>query len=136
MSTAIRPEISSKKRYYISKHRYYELLHFCRQYFEFSIKIQELEQVLLKASQLSAIEQSDISDRTGNMAVRLDQYKEYMSIINLCAKDADPDLQSYIFEAVTKGTPFTHFEADGIPCCRDTFYDRYRKFFWLLDKKR
>jgi hypothetical protein len=23
-----------------------------------------------------------------------------------------------------------------MPCGRDTYYDRYRRFFWLLDKMR
>ena len=29
MSTVIRPEISEKNKYWISKHRYYELKHLC-----------------------------------------------------------------------------------------------------------
>lgn len=32
MSTSIRPELSPKNCYWIEKHRYYELKHFCLQY--------------------------------------------------------------------------------------------------------
>lgn len=32
MATVIRPEISPKNKYWISKHRHYELKHFCLQY--------------------------------------------------------------------------------------------------------
>ena len=32
MSTDIRPEISPNNKYWIEKHRYYELKHFCLQY--------------------------------------------------------------------------------------------------------
>lgn len=32
MSTTIRPEVSEKNQYWIEKHRYYELKHFCLQY--------------------------------------------------------------------------------------------------------
>ena len=32
MATAIRPEISEKNKYWIDRHRYYELKHFCLQY--------------------------------------------------------------------------------------------------------
>ena len=32
MSTTIRPELSEKNPYWIEKHRYYELKHFCLQY--------------------------------------------------------------------------------------------------------
>lgn len=34
MSTTIRPEVSEKNQYWIEKHRYYELKHFCLQYKE------------------------------------------------------------------------------------------------------
>lgn len=32
MSTTIHPELSKKNEYWIEKHRYYELKHFCLQY--------------------------------------------------------------------------------------------------------
>ena len=32
MGTTVRPELSKKNRYWISKARYYELKHFCLQY--------------------------------------------------------------------------------------------------------
>ena len=34
MATVIRAKISEKNKYYIDKHRYYELKHFCLQYNE------------------------------------------------------------------------------------------------------
>lgn len=52
-------------------------------------------------------------------------------------KGGDPDLGEYILAAVTQGLTYetckTRFD---IPCSRDTYYDRYRKFFWLLHKVR
>lgn len=32
MATTIRPEVSKKSKYWIERHRYYELKHFCLQY--------------------------------------------------------------------------------------------------------
>ncbi|MDR3050714.1 MAG: hypothetical protein LBU67_03220, partial [Oscillospiraceae bacterium] len=32
MGTTVRPEISEKSKYWIERHRYYELKHFCLQY--------------------------------------------------------------------------------------------------------
>ena len=32
MATVLRPELSKKNKYYIDKHRHYELKHFCLQY--------------------------------------------------------------------------------------------------------
>lgn len=44
---------------------------------------------------------------------------------------------SYILLSVTEGMPWTELEMmEEIPCSRGTFYDRYRKFFWILDQRR
>jgi len=32
MGTAVRPEVSDKSEYWVERHRYYELKHFCLQY--------------------------------------------------------------------------------------------------------
>lgn len=51
--------------------------------------------------------------------------------------DADEELYSYILKAVTEGLSYTYLKtALEMPCGRDAYYDRYRRFFWLLDKER
>ena len=50
---------------------------------------------------------------------------------------ADPELYSYILKAVTEGTTFVVLKSlYGIPCERDMFYDRRRKFYWVLSGVR
>ena len=35
------------------------------------------------------------------------------------------------------GISYDHLKArTGIPCCKDVYYDLYRRFFWLLSKER
>ena len=43
MGTSIRPEVSSKKEYWLSRHRYYELKHFCLQYPEWKRNYRALD---------------------------------------------------------------------------------------------
>lgn len=47
----------------------------------------------------------------------------------LHASEVVADLVRFIFCNVA-------LVARGIPCGKDYYYDRYRKFFWLLDKER
>ena len=50
---------------------------------------------------------------------------------------ADKDLAKYILMAVTYGHSYTYLKAKlDIPCSKDTYYDRYRKFFWILSDLR
>lgn len=44
---------------------------------------------------------------------------------------------NYIFKAVTDGVSYVWLNMHtDIPCGKDMFYDRYRRFFWLLDGVR
>ena len=99
MATTIRPVVSSSK---ISKHRYYELKHFCLQYHEWR------------------------GDPKG-----------YRSLIRETCDLADPAIGRYIFLAVTENLSYTYLKTKlGIPCGRSMFFDRYRKFFRLLNDVR
>ena len=34
------------------------------------------------------------------------------------------------------GDGYNKLQANGCPCCRETYYEHYRYFFWLLSKER
>lgn len=136
MSTVIRNTISKKNKYYIEKHRYLELKHFCLQYPKWKEEYHKLEYPI-KSMRMDICKENTISDQTGDIAVRKSKLFYQMKIIEQAAINADPELASYILFAVTTGKSFEYLETmQEIPCCRQTYYDRYRRFFWLLDKER
>ena len=64
-------------------------------------------------------------------------YSKKMQTIEQVAKDADTYLWQYILKAVTEGLSYTYLKTKlGIPCGKDMYYDRYRRFFWLLSELR
>ncbi len=134
MGTVIRSEISKKNQYYISKHRYYELKHFCLQYPEFKRKYIDLCEKIPSGIICIKFEKSMPGDE---ILEKRHEYLEKMDMIEKCAKATDPVLGDYIFKAVTKGLTYSYFRMhDGIPCGRDMFYQMYRKFFYILDKQQ
>lgn len=137
MSTLIRPELSEKNKYWIEKHRYYELKHFCLQYYVWRTEYEALESSV-KASALDRLNKSNkTSDPTAECAEKREYYSNRMKIVEQTAEKTDSDLSLYIFKAVTEGFTYTVLKLKhNVPCCRDVFYDRYRKFFWLLDEVR
>jgi hypothetical protein len=53
------------------------------------------------------------------------------------AKMTDQFLGEYILQGVTEGWSYDILKARlEIPCCKDTYYELYRRFFWLLNKER
>lgn len=129
-------ELSPKNKYWISKHRQYELKHFCLQY-----PIWKQEYAALSYISTSSTEHTPSTnspgDPTGNRAVKRSFYKERIDLIERLAAETDSVIGIYILKAVTEGLSYNHLNSKiQIPCCRDSYYDFYRRFFWLLDKAR
>ena len=138
MSAAIRSEVSEKNQYWIERHRYYELKHFCLQYPIWK-KVDSLLDGLSKHPDSAAIftKISEKSDPTARCAVEKAYYCDRMKMIEQAAIGADPDLADYLLKGITEGQSYDALKTRlEIPCSRDTYYDRYRRFFWLLDKTR
>ena len=134
----MRPELSTKNKYYIDRHRYYELKHFCLQYKQWKKTYSMLQDLALAKTNLSGMPGSNsISDITATYAIRKAELATKIKMIESAAIESDKDLWFYIVKAVTEGMSFTQLKmVFDIPCGRDTYYDRYRKFFWLLNDKR
>lgn len=138
MATVIRPEISEKNKYWIDKHRHYELKHFCLQYPEWKKAYAEFNDVSIPLSMMERIPTSNIpGDPTAKRALMRTYYSEKIKLIEKIALETDIYLHNYILKAVTEGLSFTYLKTRlDIPCGKDMYYDRYRRFFWLLSKAR
>lgn len=136
MSDRIRASVSKKNKYYISKHRYYELKHFCLQYYEWKDLYFALEGI--KGKFPDGIPHGyERGDPTANLAMLRAMYAERMRMIEQACIAADASIYGYIFQSVTKEVPFNYLKSvENIPCEKDYFYDRRRKFFWVLDQMR
>ena len=122
-----RTELSRSNPYWISKHRYYELKHFCLQYREW----QELY--------LRAISQTlDIrDDPTGEYASLAADLEWAMHLVKDTALSVDKVLGPFIFDHAAFGSNFTRLSTVGhIPCGKDLFYKLCQKFFWLLSCRK
>lgn len=139
MATVIRAEISEKNKYYIDRHRYYELKHFCLQYKEWKKAYALCNDSIIFASQVDRVPSNNNipSDITAKYAMQKAFYAERIKLIELTAMEADEFLYPYIIRAVTEGLSYTYLKTKlDIPCGRDMYYDRYRRFFWLLSEAR
>ena len=129
-------ELSQKNKYWISKHRQYELRHFCLQYPMWKQEYTELSYISTSVSARTR-SSNNPSDPTGNLAVKRSYYKERIELIEKIAAETDKALGSYILRAVTEGLSYNHLKSRlKIPCGRDTYYACYRRFFWLLSRAR
>ena len=136
MATVIRAKISEKNKYWIDKHRHYELKHFCLQYPSWKQAYAEINN--MPSSTFNEIRSNSIpGDPTSKHVIMRSYYLERIRLIEQAAIEADRQLYKYILRAVTEGLSFTYLKTKmEIPCGKDLYYDRYRRFFWLLNNTR
>lgn len=83
------------------------------------------------------VTKSQSSDPTARCAIAKAFYLERIEMVEKAIIEADRELSGYLLKGVTEGLSFDILQARySIPCSKDTYYDRYRRFFWLLDKAR
>ncbi len=138
MGTTIRPEISENNKYWIEKHRYYELRHFCLQYPMWKKAYAALSGLSKRPADLELLARTNkVDDPTAQCVIAQAFYAERIDMVETMARRADLELSGYILRGVTEEISYDWLKNRmDIPCSRDTYYDRYRRFFWLLDKER
>lgn len=133
----MKPELSEKNPYYISKHRYYELYHFCLQYPTWFKAYNALDGLAKRPDDLEAIKKSGVNDPTAKTAESALYFKNMMFLVDSCIKILPDDLKQTIFTHVTHGLSYDALNArEIIPYSKDEYYKYYRKFFWYLSQAR
>lgn len=138
MATLVRAEVSLRNKYYIDKHRHYELKHFCLQYPEWKRAYEHFDDPSMPLSMIERVPTSNIpGDPTAKRALMKAYYSEKIKLLEKVAMETDQYLCDYILKAVTENLSYTYLKSKlEIPCGKDMYYDRYRRFFWLLNKER
>lgn len=92
--------------------------------------------VLLARRKKDAMSNISLKIAASHDILELAVMRRMYEMVEQAAIAADPGICIYILKCVTKGVSYDKLVAEGIPCSRDYFYDRYRKFFWILDGVR
>lgn len=133
MSTAVTPELSKKKKYWIPKHRYYELKHFVMQYPDWQKFLAEINYYGEHPTNCNYISDEWPSSPTEQIALLKEKFIRNMRTVDLALKDTHPELGNIIFKNICDGNSY-ETSRYYVPISRSEYYDLYRKFFWLLDR--
>lgn len=138
MGTVIRPELSKKNQYWIERHRYYELKHFCLQYPIWQQTYISLGGLSSNPVGLETFRSKHgISNPTERIGITRANLKNKMEMVEAAAEESESEIAKYLILGVTKGLSYETLKTIySIPCCRDVYYESYRRFFWILNKKR
>ena len=105
--TAIHPELSPKSRYWIDRHRYYELKHFCLQYPLWIRARASLDGLSRRALRLTPPSPTGlVQSPTSRCAEQRLWYTERIAMVEESAAEADPLLGPYLLRGVTEGLSY------------------------------
>lgn len=132
-----KPELSRKNPCHLSRHRYYELKHFCFQYEEWKKALSLLDGWQSHGDEAGGIVKGNLpSDTTERCALLRAYYSQRIGLINDCLTELEPAVAPYILKGVTEGLSYNQLKARGCPCGSEMYYQLYHKFFWLLSRER
>lgn len=138
MTTKIRADISKKNPYWLERHHYYELKHFCLQYPYWKKMRRYLDGYSVEHGDCA--KESFRGDRVHSLEKLCELrelYTENMTLVERTAKESSHELHDYILEAVTQDYSYEELQARrSVPCGREMYYTAYRRFFWLLSHAR
>lgn len=125
----IQSSLSSRNPYKLPKHRFLELRHYCLQYPEWK------KRYLVADRYLAAVKATgEFDDPIGDTASYMAELSRNIKMVENAAVRADEYLAPFLMKAVTEGLSFDQMAAfETIYCGRNMFYDRYRRFFYILD---
>lgn len=128
----------NQNKYQISKYRFLEIYNFCLQYNEWKDEL-KYNTHTVGAQEITGMPfGTGKSDSTAHLAVKRAELERKCQLIERTAMEADSEIYPYILKAVTNeyvGYNYLQTIMD-IPCSRNTFYDRRRKFYYLMSMKK
>lgn len=129
-----RSELSPRNKYFVPKFRYLELKNWCLQYPEWK---QNLASITVLKSKQPKLPSGKNADPTLQTVLTRDRLLVNITLLEDTAKLADSFLAPWIIKGVTESYSYDYLHLKlEMPASRDMYYDRYRRFFWLLDQTR
>lgn len=128
----------SYSKYGISKNRFRELYYWCLQYKEWKDELKYKTDTMKSIEVTGMPSVHDTGDLTQQLAMRRQQIEENCRVIEQTAMAAGPDIYPYLLKGVTdEEITYRYLKTVmGIPCGKDMYYDRRRKFYWMLNKRK
>ena len=132
----MKSELSKRNKFYVPPERYYELLHFVKQYPVWISACTHLEAMAIRRD-FDWVKGTDISDPVAKVAIAKNSFQRKIDMVNQAAKNAGGEIWENILKGVIGGKSYDVMNANNpLPVSRDEYYARYRYFFWCLSKLR
>ena len=125
-----------RDKYYLGQYRYYELKYFCLQYDKWEKAYKGIIKAIEDMPKLK-IKHLDSNKMLKELEDSKIYFKNRIDLINEVAKETTEKYSEIMIRAVTDNDSYMYLkELYPNILGKDEFVDLYKKFFYILDKKR
>lgn len=129
---------AKNSKYYISKQKFLTARHFCLQYSEWRDEYSALSRGDISGINYDGMPHgSTVGNPTEAKAMRMAELSRKITMVEQTALEAGEEIADWILKGVTsEDATFRYLKmVMSIPCEKDMYYDRRRKFYWLISQK-
>lgn len=130
-----RKEWSLKSKYWMPAEDLATARHYAKRYPSWIAELKEIGGISGLSYDREAVQTSGNSDPTAKQAMRRKELGDKIALIEQTVAEADVSIYTYLLEGVTKGTQWEILAAKGMPCGKNYYNEKRRKFYYLLAKK-
>lgn len=124
---------SPKSKYYLPRRVYMTVRNYCLNYESW---VKEYRDSVGLRNVTSGSGSGGIGDPTASQAMRLKSISDRIELIEQTAYEVEPSLHPYLLYGVTREhMTYEKLQAKQIPCERKMYYDRRRKFYYLMAQR-
>lgn len=131
-------DISTRNPYYIPKYRYLELKNFCLQYYTWFSAYDSLDGLSKRPNDLALFQKDgQKTSPTERCVIAKQRFKNKIDMVFYSVQEACADneqIAPFLLNAVGCGKSYNDFKNPQFT--RGDYYRHYRKFFYILSKKR
>lgn len=129
-------ELSKNSKYYIQKEDYLNALHFCLRYPTWvAVLSTDPDTSKAIAYDQERVQTSGDSDPAAEIAIKRAEIAKKKQLVDDIIHEVAPEFEKYLRLGVCYGMPEWQLESMGMPCGKDLYYERRRKFYWMLSNK-
>lgn len=122
-----------KTKYWLHPKKYKLVVYWCRCY---PVWVKELETLPDTSKAVTydsdKVQTSGGYDATAELAIRRNELAKKVWTVNDVAKQVAPDLWTWIIKGTTEDCTADQLIQQGMPCSRNHYYQKRRKFYYLL----
>ena len=124
-------------KYELSKHVFAHAYHYAMQYKEWKTEHNQLTSTVKAITyKPDRAKTNSLSDPIMEITARRLFLESKMHIIEETCRESDKFIWLYLLRGVTEeNTTYQKLRNAGMPCGKNYYYDRRRRFYWLLSRK-